>query len=115
MPQSFTPSGYPNRPNRREYWRDRDNHYSSASAASNGGVADWGEVDAIAIRECIVALSLRGEALLIGNSYDGGAYYLVACRGRERFRAYATTVEAVEWQLSQWILGNYNDADRSER
>lgn len=67
------------------------------------GTADWAGVDAALLRDTIVSASLRGGALRLGYTSDGGAYSIGIYGDGDPYTEYVRPAEDIEQFLRDVI------------
>jgi hypothetical protein len=80
-----------------------------AKTSSKTG-ADWGEVDATAIREVIAQAGLKHGALRFGYSRDGGAYAVGVYYADEYYTDYIRPDEDIVGYLGE-LAGSFREVD----
>jgi len=63
--------------------------------------ADWGTVDAVLLRDSVATISLRGGAVRLGYTRDGGAYAIGVYGLGEPYTEYVRPSEDVEGYLRE--------------
>jgi hypothetical protein len=63
----------------------------------------WDEVDAALVGELVQEVTRGGDAVLFGQSRDGGTLVVTICSGAERVKFYSSASDECESQLRDLI------------